>query len=361
MKLLMLTRYGRQGASSRMRSYQYLPWMEAEGIDVTVSALFSDAYVAGLQSGKKDLHEVIVAYLHRLKTLLNAQPFDLVWVEKEALPWLPAWLERALLPKRTPYVLDYDDAVFHYYDKHRNPIVRGLLAGKHPALIRGAALAVAGNAYLADFARRAGAKQVEVVPTVIDMERYSRAMTGARKFNDNIPCVGWIGQRATASFLMPYKPLFERMLAAGHARFAAIGIDARSLGLPMASIPWAEQSEAASIAEFDIGIMPLVDAPFERGKCGYKLIQYMACGLPVVASPVGVNCQIVEHGVNGFLAETPEQWEQALTTLLVDSDLRQRMGQAGREKVEREYCIQASGPRMAALLLGAAMATQKDN
>jgi hypothetical protein len=118
----------------------------------------------------------------------------------------------------------------------------------------------------------------------------------------------------------------------------------------MASIPWTEQTEAASIASFDIGIMPLLDGAFERGKCGYKLIQYMACGLPVVASPVGVNRQIVEHGVNGFLAETPEQWEQALQTLLADAGLRQRMGQAGRLKVEQHYCIQANVSWLAKLL-----------
>jgi glycosyltransferase involved in cell wall biosynthesis len=118
----------------------------------------------------------------------------------------------------------------------------------------------------------------------------------------------------------------------------------------MVSIPWTEQTEVASIASFDIGIMPLLDAPFERGKCGYKLIQYMACGLPVVASPVGVNCQIVEHGVNGFLADTPEQWEQVLMTLLADAGLRQRMGAAGRRKVEQHYSIQVTGPKLAAML-----------
>ena len=142
------------------------------------------------------------------------------------------------------------------------------------------------------------------------------------------------------------------MSVAGQARFAAIGINAASLGLPMESIAWSEDTEVTSIKRFDIGIMPLVDKPFERGKCGYKLIQYMACDLPVVASPVGVNCQLVEHGVNGFLAETLEEWEQALQTLLADANLREQMGQAGREKIEREYCIQVTGPKLAKLLNG---------
>jgi glycosyltransferase involved in cell wall biosynthesis len=333
-----------------MRSFQYLPWLQAVGISVTSAPFFSNEYVRGLQGNKKSKSEVVRAFSIRLRTLLASDSFDLLWIEKEALPWVPSWLESALLPKSIPYVLDYDDAVFHYYDQHRSSLVRGLLADKHPALMRGAALVVAGNAYLAEFARQAGAKRVEIVPTVIDLDRYPVAGCTARGLATAAPLVGWIGQRSTASFLMPYKHVFERLTASGQARFGAIGIDAQSLGLPMESIAWSEQTEAASIASFDIGIMPLVDEPFERGKCGYKLIQYMACGLPVVASPVGVNCQIVEHGVNGFLADTPEQWEQALRTLLADPGLRQRMGQAGRAKVEREYCIQVTGPRMAALL-----------
>ena len=349
----MLSRYGRLGASSRMRFYQYLPWLEAADIHVTHTPLFSDAYVQGLQRNTKSPLEALRAYAGRVQALLASRKFDLLWIEKETLPWLPAWFEKMLLPGAVPYVLDYDDAVFHYYDEHSNPAVRALLAGKHPALMQGAALVVAGNAYLAEFARQAGAPQVEVVPTVIDLARYPVEMC-QRAASDAPPCVGWIGQRTTASFLAPYASLFQRLSVAGRARFAAIGIDAQALGLPMESIPWTEQTEVASIAGFDIGIMPLLDGSFERGKCGYKLIQYMACGLPVVASPVGVNRQIVEHGVNGFLAETPEQWEQALQTLLADAGLRQRMGQAGRQKVEQQYCIQVTGPTLSHLLIEAA-------
>lgn len=349
----MLSRYGRLGASSRMRFYQYLPWLEAAGISITAAPLFSDGYVRGLQQNTKNLFEAMRAYAGRIQALLSSRRFDVLWIEKEALPWLPAWFEKMLLSGAVPYVLDYDDAVFHYYDQHRNPVVRALLSGKHPALIRRAALVVAGNAYLAEFARAADARQVELVPTVINIERYPLATINLAKM-DGPPCVGWIGQRATAAFLTPYSPLFERLSADGLARFAAIGIDASSLGLPMLSIQWAEDTEVASIGSFDIGIMPLVDEPFERGKCGYKLIQYMACGLPVVASPVGVNCHIVEHGVNGFLANTPDEWENALRILLADASLRQRMGRAGRLKVEQHYCIQATAPTLLRLLLDAA-------
>jgi hypothetical protein len=346
----MLSRYARMGASSRLRFYQYIPWLESEGINVTVSPLFSDEYVHNLQSNKKSPLEILKAFPRRIKAMLEKRNFDLLWIEKEALPWLPGWIEKTLLLSSVPYVLDYDDAVFHYYDKHRNFVIRAMLSSKHTSLIQGASMVIVGNAYLADFARQAGAQRVEILPTVIDLARYPSPLPIHAKA-DASPCVGWTGQRATASFLVPYAPLFERMSLDGVARFVAIGIDAEALGLPMTSIQWTEQSEIASISCFDIGIMPLIDGFFERGKCGYKLIQYMACGLPVVASPVGINCEIVEHGVNGFLAETSEQWEQALKTLLADVNLRKRMGQVGRLKVEQRYCLQVTAPSLSRLLL----------
>ena len=350
MKLLVLPRYGRLGASSRMRQMQYFARLKAAGFELTVSVLFDDEYVAGLQRASVRLGDVVRAYAQRLSVLFDSRSFDLVWIEKDALPWLPAWFEQALILSRVPYVLDYDDAVFHHYNLHGNPLVKFMLGGKHEAMMRGAALVVAGNPYLADFARKAGARRIEIIPTVIDLDRYPLALQMRSSQPEVLPCIGWIGQRSTAHFLAPYKQLFERLASTGQAHFSAIGIDALSLGLPMESIRWTEQSEVASISSFDIGIMPLVDEPFERGKCGYKLFQYMACGLPVVASPVGVNRQIVESGVNGFLAETPEQWEQALLTLLGDAELRWRMGQAGRRKVEQQYCLQVTWPRLDEML-----------
>ncbi len=164
------------------------------------------------------------------------------------------------------------------------------------------------------------------------------------------------GRRAQGFEAEVIDDVFQTLQQQGVARFTAIGIDAAALGLPMASVPWSEQTVAQDIARLDVGIMPLVDAPFERGKCGYKLIQYMACGLPVVASPVGVNRQIVEHGVNGFLAETPEQWATALRTLCADPALRARMGAAGRRKVEQHYSLQVTAPRLVQILRRAAEA-----
>ena len=350
MRLLVLPRYARLGASSRLRMMQYLSWLKSAGFHVNVEPLFSDAYVLALQRNRRTIGEVLRAYVSRIKTLLWSEQYDLIWIEKELLPWMPAWLEFMLLSKSVPYVLDYDDAVFHYYDQHDTLFVKSVLGSKHPSLMRNAALVIAGNAYLADFAYHAGAKRVEIIPTVVDLERYPVVDDTYERRQSLPPCVGWIGQRATAEYLLPYKKVFDSLSKEGCACFSAIGIDAESLGLPIKSVSWSESTEVAEIASFDIGIMPLVDNPFERGKCGYKLIQYMACGLPVVASPVGVNCQIVEHGVNGFLAESVEEWESSLRLLATDQKLRKRMGLSGRQKVETQFSIQVTGPRLAALL-----------
>jgi glycosyltransferase involved in cell wall biosynthesis len=354
MNLLILSRYGRLGASSRVRFFQYQPLIEAAGINVTVSSMFSDDYVVDLQDNLRSPFKIFCAYSRRIFALVTQRHFDLIWIEKEAIPWAPAWLEMALLPVSVPYVLDYDDAVFHNYDLHRSLLVRDLLGKKYQRIIRGASQVVVGNDYLADYVRRSGAREVEIIPTVVDIERYTSVSSLSMKTSEYLPIVGWVGQRATAPNLASLKEIFERLLAKRLARLVAIGIDANSLGLPMESVKWNEGTEVNSISSFDVGIMPLHNEPFEQGKCGYKLIQYMACGLPVIASPVGINRKIVEHGVNGFLADTPAQWEQALLTLLADITLRKRMGAEGRRMVEKQYCLQVTGPRLVAVLKEAA-------
>ena len=159
-------------------------------------------------------------------------------------------------------------------------------------------------------------------------------------------------------FRSPYlqliaSPLME-LIDRGIIRFVAVGASNNVLLLPVTRIPWSAQDEVAQLNQFDIGIMPLPDSPFERGKCGYKLIQYMACSKPVVASPVGVNTQIVEPGIIGLLASTPDEWREAILTLSKDASLRRRMGEAGRQKVARNYSLANSASRLIELLRSAA-------
>ncbi|SFF42678.1 Glycosyltransferase involved in cell wall bisynthesis [Fontimonas thermophila] len=354
MKILLLPRYSRNGASTRLRFLQYLPILRAQGIEVIEAPFFDECYLHRLYAGSPAYGSVIRAFCRRFSRLLTDSGADLIWLEKEALPWLPWWFERRLLPRHVPIVSDYDDAVFHRYDLHRSRFVRWLLGSKIGAVMAASRLVMAGNRYLADHAIRAGARQVETVPTVVDLEhyRFKRIADDEGQLR-----IGWIGTPGTwRDYMTPMMPLLIEVAGAHGARLRVVGAGPAAEAHPLLELrPWSEATEVSDIQQMDIGIMPLDDSPWSRGKCGYKLIQYMACGLPVVASPVGVNCEIVEHGVNGFLARTEAEWREALSTLLRDADLRRRMGQAGRKKVETHYSLQVWGPRVAQLLRNAAL------
>jgi glycosyltransferase involved in cell wall biosynthesis len=342
MKVLLLSRYGAMGASSRVRFLQYVPYFKAQGVNVSVVPLFSDAYVRALYEGGSRWREVVAGYIRRIGALLHVRRFDVVIVEKELFPFLPAFAERLLRVSGVPYVVDYDDALFHRYDLHSSKLVRGVLGRKIDAVMRHAAVVVAGNDYLAERARQAGARRVELIPTVVDTHRYQPRQAPPNE----TPVIGWIGTPNTSRYLQPLLPVFEALQARMPVRVLAVGARPEDFaGTPVETLPWSEETEVESIQQFDIGIMPLADSPWERGKCGYKLIQCMACGVPVVASPVGVNTVIVNPGKNGLLARDDE-WDEHLTTLLQDPELRRSFGAEGRKDVENWYSLEVQAPRL---------------
>lgn len=352
--ILSLTRYGDLGASSRMRFLQYVLTLKDANIDAEVRELFDNATLAmRYQHGGYGLGAALRSFGRRIAQLRQRHNFDLLWIEKEALPWWPLWCEAALL-QGVPYVLDYDDAVFHSYDQHRSPAVRFFWGRRLDGLMANAALVVAGNEYLAERARSAGAPWIEVLPTVVDLARYPVPDAAEAVKNTQAPVLVWIGSPSTVRYLeLLWEPLL-RLAERLPFVLRVIGGELALPGVQIQCLPWTEDTEVGHIRSADLGVMPLLDSPWERGKCGYKLIQYMACGLPVVASPVGVNVDIVKNGENGFLAGTSQQWESALERLIVDATLRVRMGAIGRRKVEQSYCLQATAPRLAGWLRKAA-------
>lgn len=352
MNVLLLSKYGRLGASSRLRSYQFLPYLRSEGLHVTVAPLLTDAYLENLYSGRRITWSSIVkSYGSRLRWLFAGRRFDLVWVEKECLPYCPTLFEDLLRPRRVPYAVDYDDAQFHVYDQHGRSVVRAVLGKKIDSVMRNAALVTAGNRYLRDHAVHAGATQVELLPTVVDVDRYARRDSGV-----GTPFViGWMGTPKTVPLLDGIVGSLTEVARLRSVRIVTTGAPGRRLaGVPVETHAWSEATEASEIGSWDVGLMPLLDVPFQRGKCGYKLIQYMACALPVVASPVGVNSEIVEHGLNGFLATSPEDWVTSLITLIDDHQLAHEMGVRGRAKIEREFSLTYAAPQLAGWLKEAA-------
>lgn len=353
LKVLVLARYTSLGASSRLRFYQFFDYLEAHDLKVDITPLFDDDYLTNLYAGSEPRWtKVAMAYWERVSALWSSRKYDLIWLEYEALPWLPGWLEMALGLGRMPYVVDYDDAIFHRYDLHRTGLVRFMLGKKIDRIMAGSQMVIAGNQYLAERAVRAGAKGVEIFPTVVDAARYQP------KYNSNpdVVTIGWIGSPSTQRYLSITLGAISKLCEMGEPiRLVVVGGNLTGqASLPVENILWSEAGEVGMIQSFDVGIMPLPDSPWERGKCGYKLIQYMACGKPVVASPVGVNQKIVEHGINGFLAGNEEEWVNYLLRLIKDPLLRIEMGKKGRAKVEAEFSLELAAPRLLSFICSAA-------
>jgi len=346
MRLLILPRYTAKGPSSRVRIYQYLPYLKEAGFEYEVQPFFKDDYITRLFDGKpKDILSIIKGYFKRITIMIRAHKYDVVWLQYELLPWVPFWLERLYLFRKKRIIIDYDDAVFHRYDQHSNFIVRHLLGKKIDRLMSTAQIVIVGNEYLADKAREAGARQVEIIPSVVDLSRYSVKRYQKEPFK-NIH-IGWLGSPKTIMFIREIEDVIREITDLG-IEFVIIGAKKPSglASLPITELAWSLETEAESIQYLDIGIMPLPDTPFERGKCGYKLIQYMACGLPVVASPVGINQKIIKHGENGFLASNEEEWIDAITKLQINPILRKEMGLKGRKIVDEEYALQVTAPKI---------------
>ena len=333
------------GASSRMRFYQYLPDLQSQGIEIEVSPLLSDGYLKRLYAKQAtNWRGVINDYLKQMVRLLTVRDYDLLWIEKELFPNLPPWFEQVLARRGVRYVADYDDAVFHNYDQSLNPLKR-LVRNKIDSVMQHAALVVCGNSYLAERACCAGARRVEVIPTVVDLNRY--AVVKPREHGKLV--IGWIGSPSTVKYLDLVAEPLKELARELPVQLRVVGASCAVPGLDVVCRTWTEAGEAEEIQQFDLGIMPLADSPWERGKCGYKLIQYMACGLPVVASPVGVNTEIVAHGVNGFLAQSQDEWLTAIRALSTDAASRRDIGARGRRSVEQNYCLQVTAPRLARL------------
>ena len=353
MKILLLTRYDQSGPSSRYRFYQFLPYLEKESFEISISSLFNDKYVKNLYSNhqKTTFLNPLSCYIKRTSQILFNHSFDLVWMEKEAFPWIPAFLEIALYKKSVPYITDYDDAVFHRYDLHSNSMIRSLLSKKIERIMARSSVVVAGNQYIADHAKKNRVTRVEILPTVLDLSKYRVKET----YDSSCFIIGWVGSPSTSRHLNIAARALTEYCRNENVEFRAMGALQSDLDeIPGKLIPWNAETETEALTRFDVGIMPLPNTPWERGKCGFKIIQYMAAGLPVIASPVGVNSEIVEHGVNGFLARDTNEWIKYFEILKDDPDFGRKMGARGRKKVEENYSLDVIAPRLISIFKKAA-------
>ncbi len=354
--LLYIPRFDECGPGPRYRVYQYLDSLRKLGLNITVKPLLDIQYLNDLYfKNKRSIPYLIKIYLRRAIFLFfNKSKFDLVLMDGELFPFLPFFIERMFLPKR--YIIDQDDAIFHTYDKHKSFLIRLLLGGKIGKIWKNSQHIIVGNAYVKKITLSLGAKQVTALPTVVDANKYKPSNTTTNALKEEI-IIGWVGSPATASLLSLIHPALKNVAQKANIVLYIIGAEYNLDGVKTVCIDWkngwSEEEEIKLTNSIDIGIMPLLDVPYQLGKCGFKLIKYMACAKPMIASAVGMNIEIIDHDQNGYLASTQEDWEKYLLLLVENAEKRKLFGQAGREKMLATYSLQATSPILCDIVMRA--------
>ena len=320
MKVLFLIQ-GFSVAASRYRVLQFIPYLKSKGVETTVSL-----YPRTLKENFRFFNEL--------------SQYDIVFLQRKRFnqPRLGLLRRRA---KRILY--DFDDSVMYRNSKAKEPLSPARKR-RFVQMVKNADFVIAGNEFLKNEVLPYN-QNVEMIPTAINQERYDLKTYSAQKERVTL---GWIGDHGSIHYLEKMKPIFGEVAKRyPHAELKIVcDIFFDCDRMTVVKKEWRSEEEVDDLQSFDIGVMPLTDDPWSRGKCGLKIIQYQGVGLPVVCTPVGVNRDLVEDGVNGFYAMTPDQWVDKLSILIEDPSLRETMGRAGREKVMRRYTVQASAPRL---------------
>ncbi len=339
----------------RYRIEQWAPHLRGLGVGVELAPALSPAAHDWLQrSGSLALKAagLLAAHVGRRRLLARLVGFDLAYVYREAVPGRSDWFERRLAA-RLPFVLDFDDAIYLPAVSPVNAAFGWLKdPGKTERLCRLARRVMVGNETLAAWATPRSSA-VDVVPSTIDTDAYvprPRPPEAGRP-----PVIGWTGSATTVPYLEALAPALLRLRQQRPFELRVIGAEPRlPAGLDLRCVPWSAASEVADLQQLDLGLMPLSDDPWSRGKCGMKALQYMALGIPPVVAPVGVNATIVRHGQNGLHATSEDEWVEALLRLLDDPALRARLGAEARRTVEASYGATVVAPRVAAIFREAA-------
>jgi glycosyltransferase involved in cell wall biosynthesis len=339
--ILGLALYGPLAASHRVRLGQYCNGLMHEGINLQVNSLLGDSYLKSrFDTGQYKAMPVIAAVIQRLRLLLKSRRYDAAILHCEMFPLMPGWLECELL--KLPYIYDFDDAFYMRYKNGSLSILSPFLGNKFDRVIKDAAAVTAGNAHLANYASSING-DVTLLPSAVDTNHFR-----PRKVSENaVFTVGWIGSPSTERYLENLVVPLARFGEKTSVRFFVVGGKAPIIpNVEVLEIQWTEDTEVELINNFDIGVMPLPDDEWARGKCAFKLVQYMACGVPVVASRVGANIDLVTPEC-GILVDSDEEWFNGIRSLFEQSMLRQRMGTIARQRVVDAYSVEKNLPVLA--------------
>lgn len=332
----------------RFRFEQYLYYLEKNGFDCQISFLINEKDDAIFYAPGKYLSKtffLLKSLLHRKRDLTNLASWDMVFLYREAHMLGTTWFERQIKKAGVKMVVDFDDSIWLKDVSNGNKRLAFLKKPSKTAdIIRLCDAVIVGNEYLADYARQYN-PNVNVIPTTIDTDYYLPAEV---KSNAENVCIGWTGSSTTLKHFSLAVPVLRKLREKYGERltFRLISDEPFPGELPgLENVRWNKDSEVNDLMAIDIGIMPLPDDAWSRGKCGFKGLQYMALGKPAVMSPVGVNTEIIEHGRNGFLAQTTEEWERTLSQLIDNPTLRKEIGEQGRKTVVERFSFHSQKDR----------------
>lgn len=356
MRILFLIPYpSGQAPSQRFRFEQYLGILRQHGHEYRLAPFLSDAtwrilYKPG-QAARKALG-ILGGFRRRVGHVLAARSYDYVFVHREVTPLGPPvfeWLLAKVLRKRLIY--DFDDAIWLANTSEANNIAAGLKwHQKVGSICRWAHKNSCGNDYLAAYARQFNPSAV-VNPTTIDTEHLHNQVRDQLAPGPLV--IGWTGTHSTLKYLRPLVPVLAQLEAEGlDFEFRVISNQPPDFEQALRSlrfVPWQKATEIPDLLTFHVGLMPLEDDPWAQGKCAFKALQYMALGIPALVSPVGMNTEVVQDGVNGYICRKPADWLRHLRHLLTDAELRQHVGRAARITVEQRYSVRSNTPNFLGL------------
>jgi glycosyltransferase involved in cell wall biosynthesis len=357
MEVIFLVPYPTDAPSNRLRIEQYFPYLRQHGVKTRLRPFMSRSFFRGRYRPGGQLQKALSLGLSTFRRLLDvrkAARADLIVVHREAFPFGGAIVERALAATGRPIVFDFDDAIYlPNVGGEAGSLARLLRRPEKTArIIELSSMVIAGNETLKQYASQYN-DQITVIPTPVDTDHFRPP--AAPPDHDGV-VIGWIGSNTTAPYLEMVEPALEE-LSRRHPglELRIVGGSYRPPGLPQVSLRrWGLEAELRELHGFDIGIMPMPDTEWTRGKCGFKTLFYMSVGLPSVSSPVGITTDIIQNGVNGYLASSTAEWVERLDLLIDDALARRRIGLAGRQTVEEKFSLHTQAPRLLAVLEQAA-------
>ncbi len=345
-KILFLVPYPlEQAPSQRFRFEQYFSILKHNGFTYSVQSFLStDNWQLFFKPGNpiNKAWALLSGFVSRLGCIATAKEYEFIFIHREVAPIGPPvfeWVLAKILKKKIIY--DFDDAIW-LTDRSREPALMRILKwrSKVKYICKWSFKVSCGNDYLCDFARNYNERVVLNRTTIDTQHRHNPDLFQSANIREKIT-IGWTGSHSTLKYLEEVEPVLQKIEREFPVIQVLVIADQKpdlNLRFPL-FIPWNEKTEIEDLLKFDIGIMPLPDHEWAKGKCGFKALQYMALRIPAVVSPVGVNVIIIDDGENGFLCSTLDEWEQSLTTLIRDTVLRKKMGESGRRKVINHYSV----------------------